>query len=272
MWKSIFLFILFGCFSIGCFSQEIEKLKPIIDSFSVKTKKKDTLVSPIPKEIKYDTESGVKPINFSKESLENFKKEKAFDYTENLEENNWWTRFKRWIGELWYQFWDWLIGDYEAGGFIAFLIKIIPYIILIGVLSFIVWLFFKLNPGARLLKSKTKPDVFFTEEEEIIKSKDIKNLVQKALNNKNYRLAVRYQYLLILKKLTEAELIEYEFDKTNSDYFSEITSEVLITNFQKVTILYDYIWYGSFDVSETDYHKAQKTFNQLETQIVKKVE
>ena len=130
-------------------------------------------------------------------------------------------------------------------------------------------MFFKLNPGARLLKSKEEPANFFTEEEEIIKTKDIKKLIDKALRNQNYRLAVRYYYLLILKRLTEAELIDYEFDKTNSDYISEITSETINTGFKKATNLYDYIWYGNFTVTETDFNKAQQTFKHLETTIPK---
>ncbi|HBY68162.1 MAG TPA: DUF4129 domain-containing protein, partial [Flavobacteriaceae bacterium] len=85
--------------------------------------------------------------------------------------------------------------------------------------------------------------------EEIIRSKNIRELIEKALQNKEYRLAVRYYYLLILKKLTDAELIDYEFDKTNTDYIAEITSDTVILPFKKATNLYDYIWYGNFTVT-----------------------
>lgn len=226
----------------------------------------------IQKEIQYDnTESLDIPV-FNPETLEKFKREKEFDYYEKPVEENWWAQFTNWLWNLWLDFWRWLVGDIEAGGFISFLIYVLPYVILGLIVLFIIWLFYKLNPGATFFKSKEAPAVFFSEEEEIIKNKNIQKLIEKALQNKDYRLAVRYYYLLILKKLTDAEIIDYEFDKTNSEYFKEITSEKINVGFRKATILYDYVWYGSFAVSEEDFLKAQKTFTQLESQIPKSVD
>jgi len=232
----------------------------------------DSVVVKEKKMIVFDENSLVEPIDFNKDKIEKFKSDKDFDYTEAENADNWWSRFKRWISELLNSLFQWLFGDWQPNGFWSFIINILPYLIIGLIIGFIIWLFYKLNPGARLLKSQQKPDVFFTEEEEIIKTKDIKKLIKKALNNQDYRLAVRYYYLLILKKLREAELINYEFDKTNTDYFSEISSEAMRLQFKKATILYDYIWYGSFAVTETDFQKAERTFTSLENQIPKTVE
>lgn len=229
----------------------------------------DSIVEQPKKEILYDTSENLNQPNFSKEIIGEYKKDSAFDYTEKPVSENWWSQFTNWIWELWVKFWQWLAGDFEAGGFISFLVHVLPYVFLIAIIAFVIWLFYKLNPGATFFKSKEKPGVFFSEEEEIIKSKNIKKLIEKALANNDYRLAVRYYYLLILKKLTDAELINYEFDKTNSEYFTEISSDKLNSGFRKVTTLYDYIWYGSFAVTETDYRKAEHTFTALENQIPK---
>lgn len=232
----------------------------------------DTIAPQPKKEIQYDKTEDLNPPVFNKQIIDKYKSEKAFDYSEKPVQENWWMQFKNWVWELWLKFWHWLVGDFEAGGFISFLVHMLPYLILFAILIFGVWLFYKLNPGATFFKSKEKPGVFFSEEEEIIKSKNIKKLIEKALEQKDYRLAVRYYYLFILKKLTDAELIKYEFDKTNSEYFAEITSEKINSGFRKVTTLYDYIWYGSFAVTEEDFLKAQKTFNILENQIPKTVD
>lgn len=232
----------------------------------------DSIAEKAEKEIQYDKTENLDPPIFSSETIEKYKSEKAFNYTEHPANENWWTQFKTWVWQLWLKFWRWLVGDFEAGGFISFLVHMLPYLILFAILGFVIWLFYKLNPGATFFKSKEKPGVFFSEEEEIIKSKNIKKLIEKALAKKDYRLAVRYYYLLILKKLTDAELINYEFDKTNSEYFTEITSEEINLGFRKVTTLYDYIWYGSFAVTEEDYLKAQKAFVSLENQIPKNID
>ena len=256
MHKSVFFFIYFMIVAVGHAS-------PLIQ---------DSIPPQAEKEIRYDETENLNPPVFNKQRIQEYKKDNAFDYTEKPVEENWWTQFKNWIWELWLQFWHWLVGDFEAGGFISFLVHMLPYLILFLILGFVIWLFYKLNPGATFFKSREKPGVFFSEEEEIIKSKDIKKLIEKALENKDYRLAVRYYYLFILKNLTDAELINYEFDKTNSEYFAEITSEEINSGFRKVTTLYDYIWYGSFAVTEEDFQKAQKTFHSLENQIPKTVD
>jgi len=218
--------------------------------------------------VQYDRDSDRNALDLDDDSIEDFKNDKDFDYTEAKAEENWWTRFKNWIGDLWTDFWDWVFDGVEPGPFWGFMIEVLPYVIIIGAIAFIIWLFFKLNPGASIFGKKKQPEVFFTEDEEIIKTKDIQKLIDKASRNKNYRLAVRYYYLLILQKAAESEVIIYEFDKTNTDYISEITLEDVNEQFVKATDLYDHVWYGSFDVSEEDYKKAQKTFTKLEYRLV----
>ncbi|RMA64738.1 DUF4129 domain-containing protein [Ulvibacter antarcticus] len=245
--------------------------------FSSEGFSQDTILPLEGRLVRDDLDSDVVPIEFDQDKIEAYKKDEAFNYVELQQVENPWEQFKSWLNELWHRFWRWLFGDFEGNGFTAFLVRIIPYIIIIGVIVFVGWLFYKLNPGSHLLKSKDKPEVFFTEEEEIIKTKDIKKLIQKALDANDYRLAVRYYYLFILKKLSSAELISYEFDKTNNDYISEMsvtvtTSENIKNNFRKATNIYDYIWYGNFLVTETDFRKAQQTFTNLEHQIPKAVD
>ncbi|MBA3987276.1 MAG: DUF4129 domain-containing protein, partial [Flavobacteriales bacterium] len=208
----------------------------------------------------YDTNDDVSPIVFDTKKINEYKKNKDFDYSEEELEENWWQKFKRWLGRIWSDFWYWLLGDFKGNSFLVFLIKILPYLIVGGIIAFIIWLFYKLNPGATLFKSKKNPEIFFTDEEEIIKSQNIQELIEKALLEKDYRLAVRYHYLFTLKKLSDANIIHYEFDKTNSDYTKEIKDEHILIHFVKVTIIYEYIWYGSFEVSEPEYERAQKMF------------
>jgi len=217
--------------------------------------------------IRYDHDSSVETLDWNESIIDNYQEDEEFTYEELIEEETWWDEFKRWIGELWSQFINWLFGDLEAGPLLTFLTKILPWIIIVGIVAFVVWVFYKLNPGARFFKSPEAPQVFFTEEEEIVKRKDIKKLIASALEIGDYRLAVRYYYLFILKKLTDASVIDYEFDKTNSDYISEIKKKSTQIHFIKVTTLYDYTWYGSFEVTSEDYQKAERTFKKLESLI-----
>jgi len=232
----------------------------------------DSIAIPLEKEVLYDRDGEINNLGFDQKKIESYKNNPDFDYSEKEIEDNAWLKFKRWLGRIWSGFWEWLLGDYQGNSFLVFLVKIIPYLIVFGLFVFVVWLFFKLNIGAKLLKSKPKPEVFYTNEEEIIKSKHIPELIEKAILEKDFRLAVRYYYLLLLKKLAENKMITYEFDKTNSDYIKEITQETICSYFIKATTMYDYIWYGNFTVSESDFKKAQQIFNTLEQQIPKRID
>jgi hypothetical protein len=223
-------------------------------------------------EINYDQSSDINPISFDPSKTEKYQNDPYFDYTEKIQEDNLWEKFKRWLYRHWVNFWTWLFGDFKSNSFLYFLYQAMPYIIIGGIVVFLIWLFYKLNPGSGLLYSKEEAQVFFTEEEKIIKSEDIQALIDDALANKNYRLAVRYYFLLILKSLSEKEIINYQFDKTNSDYIKEIKQEHLSAQFKKSAFIYEYVWYGNFDVSETDFTKAKHRFVTLKNNISKKNE
>lgn len=160
---------------------------------------------------------------------------------------------------------NWLFGDYEGNSILLFLVNYLPYLILVGIVGFIIWLFIKLNIGNRFLKSPDSGEVLMSEDEDIIKRQHIPTLIEDALNNKQYRLAIRYHYLFVLKQLTDAEQIDYEFDKTNTDYLNEITNKNLKNGFTNITRIYDFIWYGNFSITQKDYVRAKAQFNEIET-------
>lgn len=104
--------------------------------------------------------------------------------------------------------------------------------------------------------------------EEDIEQIDFDRLLKEALHQKNYRLAIRYQYLKVLKGLSSKGIIQWHFEKTNYDYFNEIENPAIKSNFKKVSYLYDYVWYGEFDIDEAHYKEAQNEFSELFKGIV----
>ena len=106
--------------------------------------------------------------------------------------------------------------------------------------------------------------VSLSEEEHIIKNEDIQELIRKALAERNFRLAVRYYYLFTLQLMTDKNLIDWQLQKTNDDYLKELKGTRLQEPFRTITRLYDYIWYGNFDLDEVKYMKAESAFVQLQ--------
>ncbi|MBW2960519.1 DUF4129 domain-containing protein [Mesonia aestuariivivens] len=224
----------------------------------------DTLVK---QNFEYDQTQNLTPVSFSKTQLEDYKKNSDFDYSEISSQVSWWTQFKRWLANIWSEFWQWLLGDFKAQGLLAFLIENLPYIILFVVLCFVVYLFIKLNPAGTYKNNPKSGEVFLSEEEKIIYTEDINQLIEEALQNQQYRLAIRYSYLLVLRELKNKEIIDYQFQKTNHDYLAEIESKSLHLQFEKITKWYDFVWYGDFTISKNDYNIAAKDFSAIKNQL-----
>lgn len=92
---------------------------------------------------------------------------------------------------------------------------------------------------------------------------DFKQLISKAENNNDYRLAIRYNYLLVLKSLSLKNIIEIEDDKTNVEYLNEIKNTDLNNAFSKVLYVYNYTWYGEFSINAQQYNIAKNNFQSL---------
>ena len=99
--------------------------------------------------------------------------------------------------------------------------------------------------------------------EENIHTIDFKEIIQQSKSNKEYRLTIRYYYLWLLKSLSDKEIIEWDIEKTNSDYLYEIKNSAIKSQFEYVSYLYNYIWYGEFELDEVTFIKAKKAFDNL---------
>ncbi len=102
---------------------------------------------------------------------------------------------------------------------------------------------------------------------ENIENADINSLIQNAENNNNFRLAIRYYYLLVLKNLSIKNHIKFEDDKTNTEYLNEISQKPFSKKFAYISYLYNYIWYGEFPLNLNEYNKARHHFVTLLTQV-----
>lgn len=221
---------------------------------------KDSVSIPL---VNYDISTNLDRREFNSESIAEYKREKAFEYLNQLKQDSWWTRFKRWLQMHYQNFISWLFGDYKAHGVIAFLLMVLPYLIIAAIIGLIIWLFIRLNPGPSLLGESPTAEVSYHEEENIVRSQNIAELIEVAIKQGNYRLAVRYYYLQLLRQLNEKGLIDYEFQKTNTEYLKEIQEENMQQSLRKVMRIYDFIWYGSFAVSASDFSLAQNYFSEI---------
>jgi len=204
---------------------------------------------------------------FNSKKLDQYKNDKDFQYIEIKREKNFIDKFLEWLGDLFYRFLKWIFGEHIATGLFASIIKAFPYVVVLILLLLILKVFLNVQTESILSGNARKSKINLSEEEEIIKNQDIKELIDKAIADKNYRLAIRYQYLYVLQLLEKKDLIQWEQQKTNHDYEQEINDTVLQNHFRDITYLYDFVWYGNFDINRDNFSKASHIFHSIEQKI-----
>ena len=135
---------------------------------------------------------------------------------------------------------------------------------------FIGFIIYKLFIAEGFFKKQTvsnKVKVLPDEEEHLFALTDYGKLIIQAAADKNYPLAIRYQYLQTLQKLAAKRAIEFTPDKTNNEYIREMFGKPYKNEFASLTHSYEYAWYGKFDISEAMFTAIEKGFKQFNTQL-----
>ncbi len=186
-----------------------------------------------------------------------------FNYeTKTGESQNLLARFLNWIGQGLEQ----IFGVQMAPEALQFLELLIYLLMALLAIYLLVRLF--TNESFNSLFSKKAKTISTIElGEEHIEAIDINQLLNAAIDEKNYRLAIRYQFLISLQLLSKKDIIAWHFDKTNADYLNEIRPPALQSGFKKIAYLYDYIWYGEQTIDAVRYNKSLSEFDSLNQQI-----
>lgn len=98
-------------------------------------------------------------------------------------------------------------------------------------------------------------------EEELLSADDLSNRIEEAISKREYRRAVRYLFLRALKELAAKNLIAWRIDKTNRDYVRELGRADLKTPLADLARLFEYVWYGNFELNETSFAQAKRAFD-----------
>ena len=203
------------------------------------------------------------PIEFDKSIIESYKTDDNYNYFKTIVEPSAWDRFKNWLNLQWNKFMNWLLSGIEEGNLWNYVALILKILVIIGIGVLIIWLFSKYYSSRQKPSAQHQNLVNLSEEEQLLRQKDLLSLVEEAEQNENYRLASRYLFLNTLKHLKEKKIIDYQFQKTNSDYKSEITKDIIKTDFIYLSRLYEFVWYGDFELNVSDFKKIKSRSENL---------
>ena len=167
------------------------------------------------------------------------------------------------LREWWQNFLDWFKTDSNKSSIVIDeIVNIILVFIGIVALGFLIYYLNK-KGFIRLFSKKEQSVISEQFIEENIDQINFDQITQKAKDDKNWRKAVRYYYLWMLKNWSQNNFIAYEPNKTTKRYINEIENPTNKTAFQYVSYIYENIWYGFHDISEADFYKIEAQFIQL---------
>ncbi|SHH21647.1 DUF4129 domain-containing protein [Flavobacterium defluvii] len=209
------------------------------------------------KDIHIDSDT-IKAKTFSK----NYKKKytgSEFVYEYKAPEKGLWERFKDWLASIFRGLFS--MSSTEASlNFVSILIRIIAVLGIILLIYLIVKAIINKEGQWIFGKNSQKRTVYYSDIEKNIHLLDFEKVIKESLEAGEKRAAIRYYYLWLLKIMAQNNYIEWDIEKTNSDYLYELQNPKHRDEFTYLSYLYNYIWYGEFEIDEITFNKAQNRF------------
>ena len=194
---------------------------------------------------------------FDRLALEDYRSDRDFNYGE----------IKRAaapgvLERFWHWFWD-LFPDLKVKKALAAKWSLLKYPFMLLGIAVIVFAIIKLTGmdfRSVFFRRSKQVDLPYSESLENIHEISFDAEIEKAINNRNYRLAVRLLYLNVLKGLNDAGRIRWQPDKTNSQYISEVKYPDQKNEFRMLTRQFEYVWYGGFELEEATFQRISNSF------------
>lgn len=234
----IFLFVMLANFCYGSGNKVAAPLQIKIDTTTVSVRHFDTL------------------------ALNAYAKQPEFHYNETTENPTWWTRFWRWFWNVIKKLFS---SDSPKKNFKvdSIWLTVLKYTFIglgIAALAFLIFKLIGIDMRNIFRRKVTTVPIPYSEFFEDINAISFDTEIENAVSKRNYRLAVRLLYLRSLKQLSDAGLIEWGMDKTNSDYIKELQDEGQRSAFKTLTRQFEYVWYGEFMIDGTLYNLINLSF------------
>ncbi|MCD0471668.1 DUF4129 domain-containing protein [Flavobacterium sp. JAS] len=192
----------------------------------------------------------------------NFKKkytDSDFIYEYKTPEKNAWDRFNDWLASIFRELFSFENNETSIK-LVSILIRVIAVLVIIVVIYLIAKALIDKEGQWIFGKNSQKKTIYYTDIEKNIHLLDFEKLIKESINSGEKRIAIRYYYLWLLKVMAQNHYIEWDIEKTNSDYLYELQRPAHREEFTYLSYLYNYIWYGEFAIDETSFSKAENRF------------
>lgn len=186
-------------------------------------------------------------------------KTNEFDYSKTKGGRNFWDKLKERIKD----FFDLVFGwdkNHKLGKATDIAINVISILIVLFVIYLLVRVIMR-HEGNWFFQGKNeKIEIDVNNLEQMIQYADFEKMIAEMEEKGDTRQSIRLYYIWLLRWLKEKNHIEWHQQKTNADYQNEINDANLKEKFVYLSYLYNYIWYGEFSITDSDYITAKQAF------------
>lgn len=144
--------------------------------------------------------------------------------------------------------------------------QLLAYALLIVILAVLIWFLIsnKIISAQSFLSWKAgtinNPDPKFENPEIVSDIDELQSLLQEALDQNQYQVAVRIRFILLLRLMDEKKLLKFKIDKTNRNYIDELSGSGHHYDFRKVVLIFEKVWYGRLRVSRSEFYAISNLF------------
>lgn len=184
------------------------------------------------------------------------KKEKEFAYANDPA---YWVKEKKIYRK---GFWDYVFGFFESNT-----ARVIFYILLTGLIIFVLYRVIVLNELFIFYTSKKYKKILEETQTAEIEPGSIDEKIREAIDQKKYNPAVRFLYLKTLYTLNDKNQIQFHSQATNNEYLVQLSQHKKIKEFRFLTKVYEYAWYGKFEISEQQFSVVYQKFKNFQNAV-----
>lgn len=103
--------------------------------------------------------------------------------------------------------------------------------------------------------------------EDNLENTELMALIQNAMNQNNFQMAIRLYFLETLKQLSIRHLIRFKKNKTNREYLFELRKSPHYAAFQELSLIFDRIRYSGHELSAEAFWAIEPKFRHMIQQL-----
>ncbi len=144
----------------------------------------------------------------------------------------------------------------------AAIFKVLLILVLALLIAFIIFRLLGANLNFNTHKKvvASSSDINLDEIENNLQESELEGFIRQAISEGNFALAIRLYFLQAIKDLSLKKLIRWKRDKTNRDYQRELNGSTLYKDFQRITRIFERVWYGQNAFNREDFQKVEPLF------------